>query len=230
MKTRSAAIIALLLTAATYLWVALMIADSARHPPVTNPYDAINYATGQDWLYTLNYANAALITILATLLFAALYGVFKEAAPNAMLTGLVFVPVYTTMNLFVYLSQITIVPGLVMVRATLSALPNGMDMIVALLVQLWPGSITAMLNVLAYAVLGIPSLIYGLEMLRRGPLMRAAGILLGLNGIAALLGFVGLVTQNSILMSGVIISGVFFALSLIPMTIALLRSEVARLL
>lgn len=230
MKTRFAAIIALLLTAATYLWVALMIADSARHPPVTNPYDAINYATGQDWLYTLNYANAALITILATLLFAALYGVFKEAAPNAMLTGLVFVPVYTTMNLFVYLSQITIVPGLVMVRATLSALPNGMDMIVALLVQLWPGSITAMLNVLAYAVLGIPSLIYGLEMLRRGPLMRAAGILLGLNGIAALLGFVGLVTQNSILMSGVIISGVFFALSLIPMTIALLRSEVARLL
>lgn len=230
MKTRSAAIIALLLTAATYLWVALMIADSARHPPVTNPFDAINYATGQDWLYTLNYANAALITILATLLFAALYGVFKEAAPNAMLTGLVFVPVYTTMNLFVYLSQITIVPGLVMVRATLSALPNGMDMIVALLVQLWPGSITAMLNVLAYAVLGIPSLIYGLEMLRRGPLMRAAGILLGLNGIAALLGFVGLVTQNSILMSGVIISGVFFALSLIPMTIALLRSEVARLL
>ena len=225
MKTRSAGTIALLLTAATYLWVALMIADSTRHPPVTNPDDAINFVAGQDWLYTLNYASAALIMVLAALLFAALYSMFKDAAPAAMLAGLVFVPVYTAMNLFVYLAQITVVPGMAMLRTTLSADPNQLDMLIALLVQLWPGSITAMLNVLAYAVLGIPSLLYGLEMLRRGPLLRAAGILLGMNGIAALLGFVGLVIHSSVLMNGVMISGALFALSLIPMTIALLRGE-----
>ena len=155
-----------------------MIADSTRHPPVTNPYDAINFVAGQDWLYTLNYASAALIMVLAALLFAALYSMFKDAAPAAMLAGLVFVPVYTAMNLFVYLSQITVVPGMVMLRSALSTNPNQLDMLIALLVQLWPGSITAMLNVLAYAVLGIPSLLFGLEMLRRGPLLRAAGILL----------------------------------------------------
>jgi hypothetical protein len=225
MKTRTVGIIALLLTVATYLWVALMIADSTRHPPVTNPYDAIHYASGQDWLYTLNYANATLITILATLLFAALYTLFKDTAPAAMLAGLVFLPVYTAMNLFVYLSQITIVPEMIILRDTLSVDSNSLDFLIALLVQLWPGSITAMINILAYAVLGIPSLLYGLEMLHRGPLMRAAGILLCMNGIAALLGFVGLTTHSTILMNGVMISGVLFALSLIPLTIALLRGE-----
>jgi len=223
MKTRTAGFIALLLTIATYLWVALVIADSTQHPPIISPSDAVAYAAGGGWLFTLNYANAALITILVALLITVLYNLFKDAAPTAMLAGLILVPVYATMNLFVYLSQITIVPGLVFLRASYSAVPNELDLLIALLVQLWPGSITAMINVLAYAVLGIPSVLYGLEMMRRGRLMRAAGILLALNGIAALIGFVGLAAHSQLLMSGVIISGFLFALSLIPLTVALLR-------
>jgi hypothetical protein len=126
------------------------------------------------------------------------------------------------MNLFVYLSQITVVPGLVRLGAVLPA-GTDLELLTALLVQLWPGSVTATINTLAYAVLGIPSVLYGLEMLHRGPLMRAAGVLFGLNGIAALLGFIGLAANSQLLMSGVMISGFLFALSLIPLTIALLR-------
>ena len=54
---------------------------------------------------------------------------------------------------------------------------------------------------------------------------RTVGKLLDLNGIATLLGFVGLAAHSSILMSGVMISGFLFALSLIPMTVALLRGQ-----
>jgi hypothetical protein len=168
-----------------------------------------------DLLHYLTYANATLITITATLLFAGLYVYCRpqDAVWSAM--GLAFVPAYTVLNLFAYLSQITIVPRLV-------DLQPGSSLLLAQMVQSWPGSAVNVLNNLGYAILGIPSLIFGLLLFQRDRRMRLPGGLLALSGAASLAGMVGIVLQNELLSLGSLVSGGLFFLALIPLSANLL--------
>jgi len=54
--------------------------------------------------------NAALVTVSATMLFAASSAHYRGVAPEWSVIGLSLVPVYCMMNVPVYLSQVTVVP------------------------------------------------------------------------------------------------------------------------
>ena len=91
------------------------------------------------------------------------------------------------------------------------------------MIQQWPGSAVNVLNNLAYAILGIPSIIFGMVLSRRGRSTRLPGILLALNGVACIIGMVGVVLGSGLLAQGSIVGGALFLLALIPLSMTFLR-------
>ena len=218
MKTRNKLLgtLSLICLIFTVIWLVLLIYGAATQGPVETLEQALASVAHLGLLHYLTYANATLITLSATMLFAGLYVRCKTEAPLWAAMGAAFVPIYGLLNLFAYLSQITIVPRLV-------ALQPASDLLLAQMVQGWPGSAVNVVNNLGYAVLGIPSIIFGLLLGKRHAPMRLAGILLALSGVASIIGMAGIVAQSPALGLGSIVGGVLFLAALIPLSVALLR-------
>jgi len=90
------------------------------------------------------------------------------------------------------------------------------------MVQAWPGSVVNVLNNLGYAVLGVPSIMFGSLLARRRSL-RYAGLLLALNGVACIVGLVGIAAGSELLSLGSIVGGAVFLVALGPLSVGLLR-------
>jgi hypothetical protein len=214
-------LICLIVTAA---WLALLIYTTVTRGAVESYAEALGHASALDLLDVLTYVNAALITLTATMLFAGLYVVVRPQAPLWAAIGVVFVPIYGLLNLFAYLSQLTIVPRL-------AALGPTFEPLLAQMIQAWPGSAVNVINNLGYAVLGMPSIIFGV-LLRTGRRdsggrisngLRWGGTLLALSGGASIVGIVGIAAQIPVLELGSIVGGVLFLAALVPLSAAWLR-------
>lgn len=209
--------------AGTILWAVLMLAGGG--PPAT--FDAALEKVRLDALHHATYLNAAFLTTLpVTALMAALYGYCKPHVPRwAGLAAIVFVPVYCVLNLLVYLSQITVVPMLVEMSQH-AASRGATDVLLMLTLQELPGSAASFFNLLAYAILGIPSLVFGAALARRpGRWLRAAGILLCLSAIGSVLGLVGACAHIEPLRAGVIAGGGLFLFALLALTVGCAREQ-----
>lgn len=224
MRTRHLAPVSLATLAATLIWLILLIATVSAAGPLETLDQALSCAAQNGFLFYLTYTNAALVTLLATALFAGLYTLLREAFPIGSRVALVFLPVYAAMNLFVYLSQLAVVPRLLSLQSRPEYAPAA-RLLAAQMLQLWPDSLAAFANTLAYAALGIPSIIFGLALARIGGLMRAAGLLLALTGFSCLLGMLGLLVQSHWMQFGVVAGGALFLLALFPLTLALYRER-----
>ncbi len=128
------------------------------------------------------------------------------------------------MNLIAYLSQITVVPRLLQLQA-MSDYRIVAQFLLRQTIQQWPGSIIFSVNNLAYAVLGIPSIIFGVLMIKSSLGLRFGGVLLALNGVACVIGFVGIAAQNNLLSQGSLIGGVLFLLALAAMSWSFLKGK-----
>ena len=202
----------------TVIWLVLLIYGAATRSPVETLEQALASVADPDLLHYLTYANATLITLSATMLFAGLYVRCQAQSPLWAAMGAAFVPIYGLLNLFAYLSQITIVPRLV-------ALQSASDLLLAQMVQGWSGSAVNVVNNLGYAVLGVPSIIFGVLLGKGDASLRLAGLLLALSGVASIIGLVGIVAQSAALGLGSIAGGVLFLAALIPLSVALLRER-----
>jgi hypothetical protein len=85
----------------------------------------------------------------------------------------------------------------------------------ALFAHLWPFSLVAFTNSLAYAVIGLTFIIFVIINLRENPTLRLAGSLLGMSGLASIIGFIGLLSGSNHLTGGTAWGGILFLLSLI---------------
>jgi len=211
------AVISLMLT---IIWLVLLISTQANAGPLDSFEQVLAYTRRLGWISQATYINAALVTITVTMLFAGLYTRYRNAAPVWSQMGLVFIPVYCAFNLAVYLLQITAVPALLAQPAG-DAVAEGL---LRLLLQSWPASTVAFFNNLAYALLGIPSILYGVLMAKEGRLLRLAGVLLALNGCACVLGVIGILLGIAVLSAGSLVGGVLFLLALAPLSWELLRN------
>lgn len=217
MRTKLLGVLSLISLVVTILWLVFRIMRLAAAGPLDTFEQVLAYANKMDVMVYLTYANAALITVSVVMLFAALYLYYKPVAPEWSAIGVVFVPIYGAMNLMVYLSQVTVVPRLLQ----LQVLPEYQTLSQFLLrqaIQEWPDSAVFIVNNLAYAVLGVPSIIFGVLMLKSVPALRLGGILLGISGIASIAGFIGIAAQSVWLSQGSFIGGVLFLLALVPMS------------
>jgi hypothetical protein len=221
MKAKLLGTLSVICLAVTALWLFLLIWTMAGKGAVETLEQALAFVAQPDVLFYLTYVNATLVTLSATMLLAGLYAYLKPVAPDWSLIGLAFVPVYSAMNLFVYVSQITVVPGLLALQR-LPEYERVVSLLLSQLVQQWPDSAVAAVNSLAYAVMGIPSIIFGVALFKRSSSMRVAGILLALNGVACIVGMAGLGLRSDLLAWGTAVGGVLFLLALIPLSLALL--------
>jgi len=221
-NTRLVGTISLITLILVALWAALLVWSIARGGVVETLDQALAHAQGRDAVYTLNYVNAVLVTLAATALFAALHVHFRRAAATWSAVGMVFVPVYCTLNVLVYASQVIIIPEL----AELKVQPGyeaAAAFFLGQMVQAWPGSTIAVVNGLAYAILAIPSSVFGALLYRGRGMMRIAGVLLVFNAVACIAGPIGLITGISALEIGTVVGGGLFLLALIPLTVAFLQ-------
>ena len=224
MQTKLPGVLSLTCLIITILWLVLFVAGIAVAGPLETFEQVLAHVNGLGVVFYLTYANAALITVSAVMLFAALYIHYKPIAPEWSAIGVIFVPIYGALNLIAYLSQITVVPRLL----ELQALPEYQAFSQFLLrqfIQQWSDSTISIVNNLAYAILGVPSIVFGILMLKSVPALRLGGVLLALNGLACIAGFIGIVAQIKWLSQGSLIGGVLFLLALVPMSIVFLQQS-----
>ena len=223
MQTRRIGILSLACLVITLLWLAFLIADMVTAGPLDNFEKVLAHVNKLSARFYLTYINAALITVIAVMLFAALYVYYRPAAPEWSAIGVIFVPIYGALNLIVYLSQITVVPRLLQLQVQ-PEYQAFSQFLLRQIIQQWPDSAISIINNLAYAVLGVPSIVFGLLMIRSTSRLRLAGVFLALNGLACILGFVGISVRNTWLGQGSLIGGVLFLLALALMSIAFINN------
>ncbi len=212
-------LITLILTA---MWLVLVVVGLSTEGPVETFEEAVASVAEPGALFYLTYINATLVTLSATVLFTVLYSHFQAPALRVSVIGVMFVPVYCVLNLLVYVSQIAVIPRL-LVFQRMAIYEPAASLLIGQMVQQWSGSAIAALNNLAYAILGIPSIIFGALLLRQSRLLQVAGALLALNGIACLIGLAGTIAQSRVLQMGSLVGGILFLLALISLTLASLR-------
>ncbi len=213
----------------TVLFVVLLILDNYSAGPQVTFEQVLTHAKQQTPLLNLAYINVTILTILITALMGSFYEVVRHRFPTWSIIAFVFVPVYCVLNLFSYFSQITIVHRLIelSVNPQYRALS---DFLLRQLLQSWPDSAVSILNNGAYAVLGIPSIIFGILLPMAHHELRIAGFFLVLNGVACLVGIIGYAARSPFLSQGSLVGAVFFLAALAALSLYFLRKPEEKVL
>ena len=227
MNTRTLGLLTAILIVVTVIWVGTTIATEATAPATDTLADKIASLDSPGALYYVTYVNAALITVFAVAVFAGLYPVTRSRSPLWAVIAVAFVPIYGFGNLVAYLSQIFVVPHLLELHRSPETMATA-QVLLGLSLQTWPTSAIAALNLGSYAVLSIPSIIYGVVLAReeiRG--LRIAGWLLGISGVLSVLALIGVALNNAALRAMTLLGGAVFLFALIFMASELLRKSTA---
>ena len=206
-------------------WVVLLIADMAGAGPLDTFEQILAHVSRLSWLYYIGYVNAGLVTLAAAALLAGLYVRLRHREPLWASIALVFVPVYAGLNLVVYMLQVTVVPGLLRLRVD-GEFGAMAVWALRLIIHIAPGSVAEFANVLAYAVLGIPSVMFGALLWGRSRIWNGVAALLIFSAVADVVALLGLIADNQPLKMGVLVGGGLFWVALLLM-IAALQREVA---
>lgn len=210
---RKLKITALILLILTIIWVILTAVSMSGIDPAWSNLEYVKWVADPDPFFTMNYVNVTLLTIVLIFLFSYLFNYLKDQHRKGAIVGLIFIPIYGIINLICYSIQISIVPSIAR-----TALENQDNVLIASeLIQANPSSLIGFLNGLAYAILGIPSIIYGILLFRKSK--KFSGIFLLLNGILCIIGIVGYALDHAVISLGVMIGGIFFLISLLFMVI-----------
>jgi hypothetical protein len=165
-------------------WLAIMIVMGASGQMPVDFWEAVSFAGEEHWLfYKLNYANASLYAILNGVVFAGLYAMLKRDGPGWAEVGILLVPVIVFINLFSYLSQLVVVPGLVELAMGRPGQNPAAELLLRNLLQTSPDSALLYFDQFGYFLLSVPSIIFGVLLYRRGKPHRVGGALLALSGV-----------------------------------------------
>ncbi len=218
MNARPISYVSMVVAVLTGTWIICMVLLLQQQGTVMATFqDAYAFVRDPGTLFYVTYLNVVALTILDVVLFGMLYLYFKPVYPVLSICGVLFVPVYAAYNMFVYISQVSVVQRIITVYDG-QVSEETLQVLLGQFLQLWEHSTIAFINNFAYAILGIPSALFGIAIFSMKPgLPRAAGLLLILSGLASVLGTVGIIAGNQALGSGSAIGGGIFFLSLIGM-------------
>jgi len=170
--------------------------------------DFLNWVSKPGLFFTLTYINATLLTIIDIVFFYFLYSFINLSNKTFAQLGLLFVPIYGVLNIVCYSIQITTVPSIAEI-----ALKSGNVDFAIQLVQAKNNTFMGYINGLAYTILGIPSIIYGWVLFKKG--IRFSGLFLIASAIFDFFGIAGYLIGNKTLSTGMILGGVAFTIALI---------------
>jgi hypothetical protein len=215
MNKKTIGIISSIAIITNIIWIILMIAMEGNAPVFNSLAERISFIESKVILFKLSYLNAALLTIMGISFMTALFIYSKEKHIFWSTIAFVFIPVYGVLNLFSYLSQVMIIPPLINsynqpgTRDIASVLLN-------LLLHAWQGSAVESLNGLAYAILGIPSIIFPILVMRKPVVLACGGVLLLISGILSVIAFTGTIIHNQYFTSVSVVGGIFATLAHFP--------------
>lgn len=192
------------------LWIILMIATTSKIQSDWAVKDYLYFAKNGGILFFLSYLNAVLFTIVVVALLGQLYSYLKSSSPVLSIIGIVFVPVYGVLNLVAYGSQITVLPQLLADIKIAEATECEVHYVFQW-IQAKPDTVIGMINGAAYAVLGVPAVCYAFALYNKIPFGKTIALLLILNAGFCLVGLTGYLTDNDILVNGVVVGGLLFA-------------------
>lgn len=206
-------IVSILLLIQTVVWLILTIISMSDIKSNWTTADYVKWVSNPNIFFKYNYINATILTFTAIILFTLIFNLFHQKYKNLSSIAFVFVPIYGLINIVCYSIQITIVP-LISKYAI-----NDLEVLFlsSQLIQANNQTLVGYLNGLAYAILGIPSIIFGLLLIKKQK--RFTGAFLSLSGFMSIIGIIGFMMKNIILSSGIMIGGIVFLLSLIFMSI-----------
>lgn len=220
MKLRLLALLTWLVAATTAVWIVLLIIEQAGRPPSATLAEHIAALEANRSLFIINYVNAALITLFTVMMLAAYLEQLHAYSPLWAAVGAAFVPIYGLANLAVYLAQVFVVPELLDLYHQPETARLG-EALMGLALHDWPGSVAGYINALAYAALGVASLVAGLLLYRWSGWPRPGGLLLALSGLLSLVALAGL--RVPVLASLTLVSGAVYLLALILLGLGLAR-------
>ena len=222
MKTRTLGVLTLLVALTTTLWLALMIMIELQKGPMQTLADHVAFIENHWGLFNLNYINAGLITLFTVAMLAGYVHYCWDDNRLWALIAMVFLPLYGLADLVAYLSQVFIVPSLLVAYHQPSSTAFA-GILLALTLHTWPGSVVGFINALAYAALGIPSLILGVLLFRKALQLRLGGVLLAVSGALSIVALIGVGVGNALLSGLVMLSGFLFLIALVPLAIFFLK-------
>lgn len=224
MQTKRLGFLALFVAITTSLWVVLLIWMTATGGSVDVLPERIAAIEKQYGIWLVNYANAGLITLFTAAFLGGLYAYLKSEDAFWAAIGLVFIPVYAVLNLVVYLSQIFVVPVLLELYADPETYSMS-ELLLRMVIHDWPGSAAAFANALAYAMLGIPSIIFGNLLAHREAGLRIPGLLLAVSGGLSWISLAGVAAGSSLLARLTLVSGFVFLIALFWLGTSFLRGS-----
>lgn len=183
MKQKTLGIIILIDLVLLVAWLGVMIAMGATGRMPQNFEQALAFAQESHWLfYQVNYANASLYALMNGLVFAGLYAMLKKDSPGWAEIGIVVVPVIVFINLFSYLSQLVLVPGLVEMASSAES-GAAAEVLLRNLLQVSPEGALITFDQFGYFLLSLPGIVFGVLLYRRGTPHRVGGAFLALSGM-----------------------------------------------
>jgi hypothetical protein len=197
----------------TLAWLPTMIWSMWDVKPDWDKVDYLQKVMRFEFSFIIAYMNGVLLTVLALLLFWILFEHYVLTNRGIVKIALFFLFIYGTINLVVYSSQLIVLPILVNRIFNTDLSPNDISMVYNW-IQMAPGSKMAQANAFAYAFLAIPSIIFGVLMMKENRQGRIAGWLLIANAFACIAGVMGLLFKIQVLQSGTVIGGVLFLVAL----------------
>lgn len=208
----------------TVLWLTLMILSASKTGSISTFEQAIDFVMKAGILFQLSYINAVFVTVTITIFFTCLYYYYKPLHAEWSLIGYVFIPIYSVLNLLVYFSQISVVSRLITLMNT-SKYPEVYRVVLGQFVQGWSGSTISVVNQLAYAILAIPSIIFGTLLIKEKKISTLGGWLFTLNGLSCIVGVVGTAINNQVLAVGSVLGGALFLFALIVIVLKMKLKE-----
>jgi hypothetical protein len=190
----------------------------SRTGSIVSREKAIASAMNAGLLFKLTYMNAVFTTITVTIFFTRLFSACKEVNKDWAYIGIMFIPIYSILNILVYLSQVTVIPRLI-AQMDISGNTEVYKIILSQFVQGWSGSMMFVMNQTAYMILGIPSILFGSLVVKHIKSHKVFGFLLLFNGIACVIGGIGTVLDNQLFSTASVIGGVIFLLALLTVVI-----------
>ena len=214
--------LAVFLTTLTWI-ILLMLSDSTTLTPKTID-EKISMIQAEQNMYAFSYLNAGILTFFNIMFMSALYLFCKNYNEFWSTVSFVFVPIYGMANLFSYLSQVFLLPEIQELYQNPET-QHFARVLLALTIHTWPGSLVESINGMAYALLGIPSIILPLIGLRKPRFLAIGGYLLITSGILSIIAFLGILTKIGYLLNLSIFGGVVFLFSLLPISIHFLKED-----
>jgi hypothetical protein len=206
-------IIAILLLVSTLAWLFTMVWCMGTMGGVSEKIDYVQWVMKFKISFIICYLNATVLTVLCLALFWILFQVFAKLKRGVSEIALFFLLIYGTINLVVYISQFVVLPLLAHNIFETDLSSDDIDLIYNW-IQIAPGTKMANANAMAYAILGIPSIIFGLLIVKHARTGKAGGWLLMANAVFCIAGVVGIYINNNILQLGTLIGGVVFMVAI----------------